>query len=129
MLKRRATLKRWLLKCPTLLEHPNHSTHQNGLEQSWISNQNSFTQIWFGSLLKPNLFGVYSYKYLITTLWGLEIILKILEIRKKISNLLRSSYWRERLKYHTILNLSVKDSIFESWVEDLYPFNEAKVTH
>lgn len=65
MLKQEVAGKQWPLKHLRLLEHPKCSSHQSKLERSWISNQDSFMQIWFGSLLKLNIFEIYSYKYLI----------------------------------------------------------------
>ena len=60
------------LKHSTPLKRPKHSSHPSGLKKFLV--KIFFTQIWFRSLLRPNIFGIYFYKYLIITSWRLEMV-------------------------------------------------------
>ena len=84
-----------------------------------------FTQIWFRTLPKLKLFSFFAYKYL-------YIILRVRDFWKLERDL--NLFWevlieKESLKCHTILDLSFKDLIFESWIENLRPFDKAEVIH
>ena len=106
LLKRSLPLKQWV----------------SWLERSCYLYQEFFTQIQLRNLPKPKLFNLVTYIYLIITPWGHE------KEKNKRSKTFWENFIEEKAWWATLFLIShLKDSRVKSRVEDLHPFNKAKV--